>query len=277
MLAERYESLELIGEGGVGKVYRAFDRSLNRAVAIKQIKSGLSQQSGADGILAEARTLCRVQHPNIVTVYDVGRVHDDYFIVMELIEGENFEMLSKHGKMLYEQFLVFALQTQEGVIAAHHLGILHRDIKPANIMLVWLPSGSLHIKIVDFGLAQLAREAERSNSKSGKPNLVGSLHFMSPEQLEGHLLDTRSDLYSLGCLYYFALAQRYPFNGNDSLEIMISHIQHHVVPLQQIRPDLPIWLSEWVMWHIRRNPDERPSDAMTAFLLFKKQAGAACY
>jgi serine/threonine protein kinase len=277
MLSERYESFQLIGEGGVGKVYRAFDRSLNRPVAIKRIKSGNNPQNDVDDLLAEARTLCRVQHPNIVTIYDVGRELDEYFIVMELIDGENFEMLSRHGKMLYEQFCAFAIQTQEGLIAAHQLGILHRDIKPANVMLVWLPSGSLHIKIVDFGLAQLATEALKSDTHLVKPDLAGSLHFMSPEQFERQPLDVRSDLYSLGCLYYFGLTQRYPFAGDSSLEVMVSHIQNHVVPLQQIRPDLPAWLCEWVMWHIQRQPYERPTDAMAAFLAFKKNAGVAYY
>ena len=277
MLADRYESLVWIGEGGVGTVYRAFDRALNRPVAIKRIKSGRTSEDKIDAVLAEARALCRVQHPNIVTIYDVGHDDDESFIVMELIDGENFESLSRHGKMLYEQFVPFALQAQEAMIAAHELGILHRDIKPANVMLQWLPSGSLHIKLVDFVLAQLAEDAESAppeKPKGKQEDLVGSLHFMSPEQFGRKALDARSDLYSLGCLYYFGLTQRYPFDGSNGLEVMISHIQHHVTPLQAVRPDLPAWLCDWVMWHIEFEADQRPQTVLEAFQRLKQQAGA---
>ena len=264
MLDDRYTSLEWIGEGEEGKVYRAFDRVRNRSVALKRTPFGETQHEEVDGMLEEIRTLGGMSHPNLVTIHDTGRDGGDCFIVMEWVEGENLEALSRHGKMLYEHFLPFALQIQEAMIAAHELGILHRDIKPANVMLRWLPSGSPHIKLLDFGLTRLTQRA----------NLMGSLHFMSPEQFEKQPADIRSDLYSLGCLYYFALTQRRPFAGDSTLELMISHLHHRVTPLHEVRPDLPSWLCDWVMWHLERQPTDRPESVMAAFQRLKSHTRA---
>ena len=261
----RYQDLQWIGEGGVGTVYRAFDSNLNREVAIKRIKA--SEKGNADAqLLAEAAALGALQHPNIVTIYDAGRWEDEVFIVMELIRGEDFERLLRGGHILYERFLQLCLQLQEAIIAAHDIGILHCDLKPANAMLTWLPSGSLHVKLVDFGLAESRRDD--GTEWTAKPGLVGSLYFMSPEQFEGRPLDTRSDLYSLGCLYYYTLTKRYPFDGESSSQVMASHILHTVQPLERLRPDLPSWLTDWVMWHIHKDPAERPQSAVTAFERF---------
>ena len=267
MLDDRYTSLEWIGESEEGKVYRAFGQALNRPVALKRTPTGETPQEDVDVMLEEIRTIGRTSHPNLVTVHEAGRDGDDCFIVMELLEGENLEALSRHGKMLYEHFLPFALQTQEAMIAAHDLGILHRDIKPANVMLRWLPSGSPHIKLLDFGLTRLTQRA----------NLMGSLHFMSPEQFEKQPPDVRSEVYSLGCLYYFALAQRRPFAGDSTLELMISHLHHRVTPLQEVRPDLPRWLTDWVMWHLERESANRPASVMAAFQSLKAQARAEVF
>ncbi len=258
----RYRDLELIGEGGLGKVFRAFDATLNRKVAIKKIKTKADGGAGSQ-LLAEAKLLSAVQHPNIVTIHDLGRWDDELFIVMELIQGEDFETLLRGGRILYESFVPFCLQLQEAIIAAHHLGILHCDLKPANVMLSWLPSGSLHVKLVDFGLAELRREAEARTK--GKLNIAGSLYFMSPEQFESGPLDVRSDLYGLGCLYYYILARRHPFDGDTPAQVMASHILHDVQPLSRLRPDLPPWLCDWVMWHIQRKPADRPPSALDAF------------
>lgn len=274
MEANRYEFLQLIGEGGVGKVYRAFDRSLNRNVAIKRIKQGTCEDSAKDAALTEAKALCSAQHPHIVSIFDVGRDEDGYFIVMELIEGENLECLAKHGKMLAEQFIPFCLQAQEALIGAHQLGILHRDLKPANVMLQWLPSGSLHVKLVDFGLAEIAQEAATRRTTSVNTNLLGSLHFMSPEYFENTEMDARSDLYAMGCLYYFALTQRHPFDGSSSVDVMLAHLKHQVVPIAKVRPDLPAWLSAWIMRHMERDPAMRPQSALEAFDCFRSQVWA---
>lgn len=257
-----YESFQLIGEGETSKVYRAFDRLMNRSVAVKRLKAEKLRADAIESVLEQTRALRGLVHPNLAVIYDVYR-HEDAFIVTELFEGENLEALSRHGKMLFEQFVPFALQIQEGVIAAHSQEILHGGIKPSNILLQWLPSGSMHVKIVDFGLSRLSRADETS---------IDGARFMSPEQLERQPLDARSDLYSLGCLYYFCLTQRHPFEGENFQGVIDSHLRHDVVPLQEARPDLPQWLCDWVMRHIERQPANRPENVMAAFQSFRQQA-----
>jgi len=264
-----YESFKLIGEGETSQVYRAFDRLMNRPVAVKRIKTGKLQGDAVESALERTRALRHLIHPNLPVIYDIYR-NDDVFIVTELFEGENFDALSRHGKMLIEQFIPFALQIQEGMIAAHAQGILHHGIKPTNIMLQWLPSGSMHVKIVDFGLSRLAEATGRAASERS----VASARFMSPEQFDQQPVDVRSDLYALGCLYYFGLTQRHPFDGENLREVIDSHLSHRVLPLHEVRPDLAPWLCDWVMWHIQPQPADRPENAMSAFQWFKRHAAS---
>jgi serine/threonine protein kinase len=255
------ESIKRIGGSQAGKADRAIDWLTNRPVAIKRIKAEKLRVDAVENVLEEIRMFRRLHHPNLGVVYDA--FHDnDLFIITEWFDGENLETLSRHGKMLFEQFVSFALQVQEGMVAAHALNILHRGIKPANILLQWLPSGSMHVKIVDFGLSQLTDLSDQADCA----------RYMSPEHLERQPLDARSDLYSLGCLYYFGLTQRHPFDGEDRNVVVDSHLRHHVAPLHEVRPDLPKWLCDWVMWHIARQPADRPQSAMTALQRFRQQA-----
>jgi serine/threonine protein kinase len=259
-----YESFKPAGEGPTGKVYRAFDRLMSRPVAVKRIRTGKLPAKTIEEVLEQTHALRRLIHPNLAVIYDVYR-DDDVFIATEWFEGENLEELFRHGKMLVEQFVPFALQIQEGMIAAHALGILHRGIKPANIMMQWLPSGSMHVKIIDFGVSRLASTNDRDGQQAA------DTRFMSPEQMSEQPLDVRSDLYSLGCLYYFSLTQRHPFEGEDSPGKADARGYHRITPLQEIRPDLPSWLCAWIMWHLERQPEDRPESATTAFHNFKHQ------
>jgi serine/threonine protein kinase len=259
-----YESFKLVGEGPAGKVYRAFDRLMDRPVAVKRIKTGKLPVKAVEEVWQQTHALRHLIHPNLAVIYDLYRDHD-MFIVTEWFEGENLEELSRHGKMLLEQFIPFALQIQEGMIAAHAQGILHRGIKPANIMLQWLPSGSMHVKITDFGVSQLAA----ANERDGKP--AADTRFMSPERLARQPLDARSDLYSLGCVYYFSLTQRHPFDGENLSGKPDPRAFDRITPLHEIRPDLPSWLCDWIMWHLERQPGNRPESAMSAFHSYRQQ------
>lgn len=267
---ERYEIREKIGQGGVGAVYRAFDSHLNREIAIKRVLAGggyENQEGATKAMLQEASSLCSVQHPNIVTVFDAGVDDDGPFVVMELLSGRTIDEMVERGTLTYEDFRELALQTQEALIAAQDLDLVHRDIKPTNIMVTWLPSGRFQVKLVDFGLAKFSPHPTRQTIDHGDA-VFGSIHFMAPEQFERKELDKRTDLYSLGCVYYFCLAGVYPFDGETAPQVMSAHLNHTITPIGELRPDLPEWLCDWVMWHLKRKMDARPTDTRESLSKF---------
>ena len=268
---KRYKILEQIGQGGMGSVFRAFDTRMNREVAIKRIRRGDGQEAGldeaAEQIVREAGALASLQHPHIVTVYDVGTDKDGPFVVMELINGKTIDELIERAPLTWPDFRELALQTQEALIAAQDRNLIHRDLKPSNLMLTWLPSGKFQVKIVDFGLAKLA-EATTLGRLDEVDSVFGSIFFMCPEQFERAELDARADLYAMGCVYYYALTQTYPFNGETGMQVMTAHLNHEVVPLHQLRPDLHRWVCDWVMWQLNRLPADRPQDARSALKVF---------
>ena len=267
---KRYRILEQIGEGGMGSVFRAFDTRMNREVAIKRIRhegQAAEQNEAAERIVQEAGALASLQHPHIVTVYDVGTDKDGPYVVMELINGKTVDELIERAPLTWPDFRELALQTQEALIGAQDRNLVHRDLKPSNLMLTWLPSGKFQVKIVDFGLAKLA-EATTLGKLEEADAVFGSIYFMCPEQFERAEIDARGDLYSIGCVYYHALTQTYPFNGETGVQVMTAHLNHEVIPLQQLRPDLPRWACDWVMWHINRLPAERPPNARNSLKVF---------
>lgn len=280
MSDERYEIRGKIGQGGVGAVYRAFDRNLNREVAIKRVLSeeGFDPQNKEDGatraLLQEATALCSVQHPHIVTVYDAGVDDDGPYVVMELLAGHTLDEMIERGTMTWGDFRETAVQSLEALIAAQELDLVHRDIKPSNVMVTWLPSGRFQIKLVDFGLAKFSAAPSLQTIDHGDA-VFGSIHFMAPEQFERVPLDKRTDMYSLGCVFFFCLTGKYPFDAETAPLVMAAHLQNTFTPLREYRPDLPDWLCQWVEWFLARNPDERPSDAREAlerFLSFEQPA-----
>lgn len=280
MSDERYEIRGKIGQGGVGAVYRAFDRNLNREVAIKRVLSdgGFDPQDKEDGatraLLQEATALCSVQHPHIVTVYDAGVDDDGPYVVMELLAGHTLDEMIDRGTMTWGDFRETAVQSLEALIAAQELDLVHRDIKPSNVMVTWLPSGRFQIKLVDFGLAKFSAAPSLQTIDHGDA-VFGSIHFMAPEQFERVPLDKRTDMYSLGCVFFFCLTGKYPFDGETAPLVMAAHLQNTFTPLQDYRPDLPDWLCQWVEWFLARSPDDRPSDAREAlerFISFEKPA-----
>jgi hypothetical protein len=261
---ERYLVGEIIGRGGLGDVYRAEDTQLCRLVAMKRLHGieGGAEENAAH-ILQEARNLAALQHPNIVTIYDVIANRGDVVVVMELLQGKTLQEIAEQAPLVAEDFVDVMEQTLQGLIAAHSRGMLHRDIKPSNLMLSRLPSGESQLKILDFGMAKVAPgPSEQTKDEAGA--LMGSIYMMSPEQLQGRPLDARSDLYSLGCVAYFALTACYPFAGKTVVEVITAHLQGRCTPLEQLRPDLPKALCDWVNSLMSVQPDGRPGNAASA-------------
>jgi len=277
MSTERYEIKGKIGEGGVGAVYHAYDTHLNRDVAIKRVLADggyEDQEDATKSLLKEATALSSVQHPHIVTVYDAGVDADGPYVVMELIHGRTLDEMVERATMTWDDLREVALQSQEALIAAQDLDLVHRDLKPSNLMVCWLPSGKFQVKIVDFGLAKFSAAPSLQTIAHGDA-VFGSIFFMAPEQFERIPLDKCTDMYSMGCLYYYALTGVYPFNGETAAMVMASHLQHHVTPLHELRPDIPQWGSDWIMWHVEREMKNRPQDARESlgrFLLLDQQS-----
>ncbi len=276
MSQNRYEVLGKIADGGLGSVFKAYDRNLRREVALKRVRAETPEQLElqADQLMAEARNLSTLQHPHIVTIYDVGRDEEGAYIIMELLKGETLENIIERGALNEFDFRELVSQSLEGLVAAHSIGMIHLDIKPQNFMVIWLPSGKFQIKILDFGLAKIALQPTLQDTDE-EGAIMGSIYFMAPEQFERLPVDARTDLYSLGCVYYYALTQHYPFQGETGPEVMASHLYHSLAPLSQLRPDLPSFIHEWVEWLLNRLPEHRPETAAQAHDVFMAGAFAS--
>ena len=247
-MGERYEILGKIGVGGVGAVYQATDTLLDRKVAIKRLLSDEESEyadMAKSSLQQETAALSALQHPNIVTIFDVGEDEEGQFVVMELIDGENLEeVINYRDQLSIEDFTIFANQALDALHAAHKLNLLHRDLKPRNLMLRWLPDGKPLAKILDFGLAKFAPKPALQTMDQNKA-VLGSVFYMAPEQFERLPLDQRTDIYSLGCVFYYALTGNDPFSGKAAPDVMMAHLEHRVVPIQEHRPDLPHGWRSW--------------------------------
>lgn len=262
LVAGRYAFERRLGAGGVGEVFLAHDTQLERWVALKRVHAeGREAVRSAQASISEARHLASIQHPNIVTVYDFVEEDSDVFVVMEFVHGPTLEQVE--APLTVTDFLNLARQALEGLSAAHSLGMIHRDIKSGNIMLATTATGSFQVKILDFGLAKIIRQPSlQTTDHSG--SLLGSIYTMAPEQLEQEPIDARTDLYSLGCVFYRALTRSDPFRGDTVAAVMNAHLQHHFEPLAPLRPDLPPGLADWVETLFARRPADRPESAQLA-------------
>lgn len=271
MPEQRYKIYEKMGAGGAGAVFRAYDTQLKRWVAIKRLLSASEANSNdptATELRREADTLASLRNPNIVTIFDVASDDEGLFIVMELLEGEDLADVLARGPLSYDDFKELATQTLEGLLAAHQNHILHRDLKPENIKIERLPGGRLQSKIIDFGLARAGlRGRKQTEDQAG--TVMGSIFYMAPEQLTREPVDPRTDLYSLGCVYYEALSGKRAFDGASMNEVIDKHINHEIVPLHVIAPYVPAWLSAWVLRLMSGKPDDRPADAQQAIEEFR--------
>lgn len=241
-LPTRYEFLSVLGEGGIGLVFKAKHPHLDKFVAIKMIhRSELNKESFARFEL-EAKAISRLEHPNIATVYDFGVTERQQpYMVMEFVDGKAlFDVLQEKDHLPVEQALDIVMQVCDGMSHAHEMAIVHRDLKPSNILLKEVAGGQPIAKILDFGCAKLRSidAPQKSQALTQAGEIVGSPPYMSPEQVHGRQLDERSDIYSLGCLLHEAVTGYVPHLGQDPIDTMIKHTQDDVLPLKRIRSDL---------------------------------------
>ena len=263
LLDNRYEILELIGVGGMARVYKARCHRLNRLVALKILRDDLAQDAELRRRFHdESQAVAMLSHPNIVAVYDVSRSSDIEYIVMELIDGITLKqyMQKKGNKLNWREALHFITQIVKALGHAHSRGIIHRDIKPHNIMV--LRDGS--VKVADFGIARVTSGGHSTLTQEA----LGSVHYISPEQARGSHIDERSDLYSAGVVLYEMITGRLPFEGDTPVSVAIQHINSIPLSPREIDPTIPEALEAITMKAMAPNPDNRyPSaDAMLADL-----------
>ena len=249
IIAERYEIVSKIGTGGMADVYKAMDHKLNRFVAVKVLKPEFREDATfVKKFRSEAQAAAGLTHPNIVNVFDVGDDEGVYYIVMELIEGITLkEYISKKGKLSVKEATSIAIQVSMGLEAAHSHGIVHRDVKPQNIII----STDGKVKVTDFGIARAA------SSNTISSNVMGSVHYSSPEQVRGGYSDEKSDIYSLGITLYEMVTGRVPFDGDTTVAIAIKHLQEEIVPPSVYSPDLPYSLEQIIMKCTQKSVDRR--------------------
>jgi len=262
-LPARYQFQSLLGEGGYATVYCAWDAQLDRTVAIKRLRPSAENADKAGKAWQEAMRLAPLHHPNIVAIYDFGSDEEGPYVVMEFVQGETLEEIVGRAVLTLDDFSCVARQTLDAMVAAHHTGIIHRDLTGRNIMVTWLPSGAYQVKILDFGLARFATDPSQQTPED-EGSVTGSIYFMAPEMINNGVVDTRSDLYSLGCVFYHALAGAMPFAGETVADILASHLQHQVIPLRTARPELPAPVAAWVMRLIELRPEDRFQSASQA-------------
>lgn len=270
-MAERYKIYEKLGAGGVGAVFRAYDSQLKRWVAVKRLLSANEATVSKDiasELRREADSLASLRNPNIVTIFDVASDDEGLFMVMELLQGEDLADVVARGPLPYDDFKELASQTLEGLLAAHQHHILHRDIKPENIKIERLPGGRLQAKIIDFGLARAGLLA-RKQTEDQEGTVMGSIYYMAPEQLTREPVDERTDLYSLGCVFYEALSGRKAFDGTSVADVIDKHIDHKLAPLHEIAPHVPPWLGAWCARLMAQKPEDRPANAQQAIEEFR--------
>ena len=249
MIGDRYEILEKIGTGGMSDVYKAKDHKLNRFVAVKVLKQEFSENANfVSKFRIEAQAAAGLMHPNIVNVYDVGEEGGIYYIVMELVEGITLKKyIEKKARLSVKEAISIAIQVSMGIQAAHNNHIIHRDIKPQNIII----SKEGKVKVTDFGIAKAA------TSNTITSNVMGSVHYTSPEQARGGYSDEKSDIYSLGITMFEMLTGRVPFNGETTVAIAIKHIQEELPAPREFVPEIPVSVEQIVCKCCQKSPDRR--------------------
>ena len=262
-IADRYEILGKVGAGGMSDVYKAKDLTLGRFVAIKVLKAEFSEDINfVTKFRSEAQAAAGLEHPNIVNIYDVGSENGLHYIVMEYVEGITLKTyIEKKGQLSFKEAVSIAIQVGRGIEAAHNKNIVHRDIKPQNIMI----STEGKVKVTDFGIERAAT----SNTISS--DVMGSVHYSSPEQARNGFVDGKSDIYSLGIVMYEMVTGRVPFDGDTTVAVAIQHLQEEIVPPSVYAPNLPISMEKIILKCTQKNPDRRYA-SMTALLADLRKA-----
>lgn len=253
-IAERYEVLEKIGSGGMSDVYRAKCHKLNRYVAIKVLKNEFSEdKTFVAKFRDEAQSAAGLMHANIVNVYDVGEEDGIYYIVMELVEGITLKKyIERKGRLGIRESVSIAIQVAQGMDAAHSHHIVHRDIKPQNIII----SKEGKVKVTDFGIARAA------SSNTINSTVMGSVHYISPEQARGGYSDEKSDIYSFGIMLFEMLTGRVPFEGDTTVAIALQHIQDDIISPKEIISEIPVSVEKIVLKCTQKKTEKRYQNAI---------------
>jgi eukaryotic-like serine/threonine-protein kinase len=251
VLAGRYEIDSLLGQGGMARVFKGADRVLDRTVAIKVLSPQFADdEQFVSRFRREAQAAAGLNHPNIVSVYDTGDQSDVHFIVMEYIEGRTLrDVIRGEGPLLPERAAEIGEAVARALSTAHQAGLVHRDIKPGNIML----TRDGEVKVMDFGIARTSTGDTLTQTAA----VLGTASYLSPEQAQGHSVDARSDLYSLGCVLYEMLTGRAPFTGDSPVAIAYKHVREDPLPPSHLNPDVPPTLDAVVLKCMAKNPANR--------------------
>jgi eukaryotic-like serine/threonine-protein kinase len=254
-ISDRYQIIKSIGEGGMANVYLAYDTILDRNVAVKVLRGDLAtDEKFVRRFQREALAASSLSHPNIVEVYDVGEDNGNYYIVMEYIEGKHLkQLLKKRGKLTVSEVVDIALQITSGLAVAHDSYIIHRDIKPQNILI--LDNGL--VKITDFGIAVALNSTQLTQTNS----VMGSVHYLPPEQAYGKPATLQSDIYSIGIMMYELLTGKLPFKGDNAVEIALKHLKEPLPSIREELPNIPQALENIVIRATAKNPKNRYADA----------------
>lgn len=255
ILDQRYELEELIGGGGMADVYKARDCLLNRPVAVKILHEEFKQDKEfVDKFQREAQAAACLSHPNIVNIYDVGVADGDHYIVMEYVPGRTLkDRIRQEGHLSVSESLRVAREIAEALAHAHANNLVHCDIKPHNILMM----ADGHAKVADFGIARAVTESTMTYSG----NVIGSVHYFSPEQAKGTMITPKSDVYSLGVVLYEMLTGKLPFTGDNPVSIAVKHLQEEPVPVRQIDPAIPPVVEAIVSKAMSKDPAMRPTSA----------------
>ncbi|MGB6337927.1 MAG: serine/threonine-protein kinase, partial [Thermoanaerobaculia bacterium] len=262
-----YKILDKLGEGGMGTVYLAEDTSLHRKVALKMLPAEMAaDQERLDRFQREARAVATLNHPGIVTIYSVEESDQGHFITMELVEGENLDDRLGKGGLNLEEFFKVAIPIADALTTAHNRGITHRDLKPANIML----TAEGRVKILDFGLAKLhatlgseAEDPELPTQALTREGMVmGTVPYMSPEQVQGLPVDHRTDIFSLGVIFYELMSGDRPFTGATSAQLVSSILRDDPPPVTKVKIDLPNHLGRIIGRCLEKEVDRRYQTAL---------------
>lgn len=245
---DRYEIVRSIGEGGMANVYLGYDTILDRNVAIKVLRGDLSNdEKFVRRFQREALSASSLSHPNIVEMYDVGEDNGIYYIVMEYIEGQTLkQLLKRRGSLTLSEAIDIMLQITEGMAHAHDSYIIHRDLKPQNIMI----QDDGQIKITDFGIAMALNSTQLTQTNS----VMGSVHYLPPEQAAGKGSTIKSDIYSMGIIFYELLTGSLPFKGENAVEIALKQMKEPLPDLREDNPSIPMSVENVIIKATAKNP-----------------------
>ena len=252
LIADRYELKDAVGTGGMSTVFCAHDTLLERDVALKLLHEHHSRDDDyVERFRHEARAVAQLSHPNIVTVIDRGEADGRQFIVFEYVEGENLKELASRGPLSVRRTLELALEVAQALAFAHAQGLVHRDVKPQNVLL----SGDGRAKVTDFGIARSLDAVGRTETGT----VLGSSHYIAPEQARGERVDTKTDVYSFGCMLFELLAGSVPFDGESFLAVAMRHVNEPAPSVLERRPDTPLRLAGLIERCLAKSPEERPA------------------